>query len=195
MGYTVAVHAKNKNLLCDMWVFMQEYYTKPSALFGRKNDYSRLSVNINKEPGLSYDHSKLAIGFDYNAVGPERDYIFSIIRWMTIKIGKTKRLKAIGDVPYYVYDGYDKCLVIVGDFYNENIPEEYKHCVVDSYGYQTFASQYFGVPAYEEAPDKNIWIQEKLSAYATLAGIPASIVEEKIKNELIRLEALYTKKY
>jgi len=191
MGYSVSVRARSKKLLLNMWNFMQEHYTPPSDLFNKSYNFSRLAVNIfDDESSLSYDSSKLAIGFDYNACDPERDYIYSIINWMALKIGKTYKIRNVGEVPYYVYDGYEKTPIFVESLWKDNIPEKYKWALVTDIGFMPFDKKFIGVPAYDEASDKKKFIEEKLKYYS-IPGMSGRDVEEKIHNELKRLDSLY----
>jgi hypothetical protein len=194
MGYSVSVHAKDIPSLYKMWDFMQKFYTKPTTLFGRKDCYSRLATNFGKGArlyGLSYDHSRSAIGFDYNACGLERDYIFQVVGWMTLKIGKTKTIRNVGEVPYYVYDGHEKSLIFVESIWGDRIPKKYKYAAVNDVGFKSLASEYVGVPAYEKESNKQAWLEERLSAYSKLYGISWQEIDEKIHNELIRLDTEY----
>ena len=103
MGYSIAMRAENKNLQKKMIHFMKENYVLPHILFGRENDYSRLTDNYGSNArrgrsGLSYDNNRMAIGFDFNACEPERDYIFAVTRWMALKVGAKKEFKGLGPV-------------------------------------------------------------------------------------------------
>jgi hypothetical protein len=195
MGYSVTTHAKNKELLLRMWEFMLKHYVEPSKVFGTKNNYSRLAINIKKEceSGLSYDHARLAIGFDYNACEPEWDYIFLVVRWMTLKIGQTKLIKNVGEVPFYVYDGYEKRPVFVKNIWKDKIPEKYKSSAVNKVGFRSLSEKFIGCPAYDEAKNKKEWINKHLEAYAELIEIPWQKVDDKIHQELKKLDAKWAK--
>lgn len=196
MGYSVTAHAKDNPSLYKMWEFMQKYYTKPTTLFGGENCYSRLAVNFGKgaqTEGLSYDRSRSAIGFDYNAVGLERDYIFSVVKWMALKIGKTKLIRNVGEVPYYVYDGHEKGLIFVESIWGDKVPKEDRCCIVNDVGFKALASKYVGCPAYDEAKNKKAWVNKHLKLYSELCGITWQEVDKKIHNELIRLDTEYKK--
>lgn len=192
MGYSVTTRARSKKLLLNMWNFMQEHYTLPSDLFNQYGNYSRLAVNIfEDEYGLSYDSSKLAIGFDYNACEPERDYIYLVVKWMALKIGKTYKLRNVGEVPYYVYDGCEKTPILVESSWKDKISEEYKWALVNDVGFKSLSKSYVGVPAYEDAPDQEKWIEKRLSVYSEIANMPWREVDKKIHDELKKLESLY----
>jgi hypothetical protein len=192
MGYSIATRARSKKLLLNMWDFMQEHYTLPSDLFNQRDNYSRLAVNIfDDESSLSYDSSKLAIGFDYNACEPERDYIYLVVKWMALKIGKSYKIRNVGEVPYYVYDGYEKCPIFVESLWKDNIPEKYKWALVNDIGFESLSKKYVGVPAYENAPNKKKWVEKKLSIYSELIEMPWREVDNKIHDELKKLDSVY----
>lgn len=85
MGYSVAIRARSKKMKGILLDFMERNYRQPSELFNQEHNYSKLTDD------LSYDHGKNAVGFDYNACEPERDYIFAVCRWMAIKAGRTMK--------------------------------------------------------------------------------------------------------
>lgn len=192
MGYSISCIAKNKVLLLKMWEFLQEHYVEPAQLFNQKDNYSRLAINIADSTGLSYDHRKNAIGFDYNACEPERDYIFLVVKWMAIKIGKTIKIKNVGEVPYYIYDGNEKCPIFVKTIWNK-IPDKYKSCIVDDVGFKSLADRYHGVPSFNEAPDKKAWLEERLAIYFELTGMTWQDIDKKIHIELKKLDKAFVK--
>ena len=124
--------------------FMRKNYIPPNKLFRLENNYSCPSWE--REGGdLSYDHGKKSLGFDYGACcDPERHYIYAILRWMALKIGKLKVFKGIGSIPYFVYDGFEASPIITGIPRNK-IPEKYRWALYDKYGYIGLG-QAWGVP-------------------------------------------------
>jgi len=61
--------------------------------------------------------SKYALGFHYGVVtGLEREYAYSLVRWMALKVGKRCRTfghngkegRSNKPIPYYVYDGFER---------------------------------------------------------------------------------------
>jgi hypothetical protein len=192
MGYSITTRAKNKTLLTTMWEFMQTHYVQPMQLFNMPANYSRLAVNINEpEYGLSYDHAKLAIGFDYNAAEPERDYIYNVVRWMALKIGKTYKLKNIGSVPYYIYDGYEKTPIFVKKIWKNNIPLKYQWATVSSLGFKSMASKFLGTPAYNSATNKGTWLEKQLQVYTELMGTPWQTIDKQMHDAIKKLERAY----
>lgn len=57
---------------------------------------------------LSYDKSKLKIGFDYsNSNNFYVEYRLAVLRWMALRVGRKVRLKGYTEpIPYYMFDGY-----------------------------------------------------------------------------------------
>ena len=92
MGYSIAVHAKNKKLHEKMLKFMDKESKTIIDLFGeQKHNYcSRLKKD------LSYCDGKLIIGCDYGGAGIEREYTYQICYWIAWKIGKKNLGKTIG---------------------------------------------------------------------------------------------------
>lgn len=114
MGYTIATPVKSEMAKCKMMAFLKKNFRHFPELEGRKKTaavYYYGPIPNGKKCGLSYDSGKCRIGFDYNASGYERDYIFTICRWIALKVGRlytfpTKnRADLQGDFPVIVYDG------------------------------------------------------------------------------------------
>lgn len=192
MGYSISVRPKYKKSLIKMWDFMQENYTEPKILFNQNGNYSRLALNMDKDNGLSYENNKYAIGFDYNACEPERDYIFSVIKWMAIKISKLYKIKNIGEVPCYIYDGYEIIPVFVKNIWKNIISKEYKHDLVNDIGFKSLSLRFVGVPAYEDSKNKKEWIEEHLRLYYDLTNKSWKEIDKIIHNELKRLNKKFT---
>ena len=109
MGYSIAAPVKSYVARDKMLTFLeQEYKTWPELYYHKpKGTPSYLRGPLGAD--LSYYHGKCYIGFDYNAASGEREYAFSIVRWIALKIGK--QFKKVG-MPYYNYDG-DEVIGIV----------------------------------------------------------------------------------
>ena len=204
MGYSIAMRAENKGLQKKMINFMKENYTFPHILFGGDYDYSRLADNYNSNArrdhsGLSYDHNRMAIGFDFNAFEPERDYIFAITRWMALKIGEKKEFKGLGrPVPYIAYDGGrikdDRWPVLVQEQWEGKPLHGYEWCIVDSVGFQPIESKYADLPRHLKAKtkkEKDIVTKDLIKNMEVLMDRKVSKVNEFIHNELKLLDALW----
>lgn len=133
MGYSVAIRCRTKKLRDEMFRFMDEHFDHPCTIMP-EIDQSAIRPNEKDKQNVSrkleYDQGKIALGFDYSSwlSGPERFYLFSVIRWMALKIGRKRHWKEFGTKPHYVYDGYETCPI----FAEEQAPHGYTQC--DSLG-------------------------------------------------------------
>ncbi|MBD3262183.1 MAG: hypothetical protein GF334_11045 [Candidatus Altiarchaeales archaeon] len=192
MGYSIAIRAANKTLKKQMKSFMENNYRKPHELLGKKNDYSRFT----DDP--SYDSHKRALGFDFNASGLERDYIFAVCRWMALKIGEvSSRWKKLGKaVPFTVYDGGktndDRWPVLVKSEWESVVPDDLAWCLVESTGFQNRYDHYRGLPL-EYGESEEDAINKMIEAESVLYGKPVEEVTKTIENELQRLDGLWKK--
>jgi hypothetical protein len=87
---------------------------------------------------LEYAHAKCQLGFDYVAAGgAEREYVYALIRWMALHIGRRKRQFRMGTLkrpaPYYVYDGVEATPVLLGPEWLD-APECFGPYQVDPFG-------------------------------------------------------------
>ena len=193
MGYSIAIRCKNKELKEKMITFMEANYRGWSKIGNQQDDYSRFSDD------LSYDSGKMAIGFDYNACEPDRDYIFAVCRWMALKIGRKRRWKELGLIPFYVCDGGhtadDRFPILVKDEWEKKAPNSYEWCLVTSTGFKPVENKYKGSPLYEEYKKKgrvNEFITKHTSIYENLFG-GCKKVNKLISDELKRLDDLWRK--
>ena len=128
MGYSIATPVRSHKLKEKMFTFLEEHYRSWSQIMKYEDEYVRGPTD-----DLSYDQGTCRIGFDYGALGdPERCYIFSILTWISIKVGKRKSFKKIGgSFLYYVYDGFDSIPILF-----ESVgKKEYDQFIVNKYGY------------------------------------------------------------
>lgn len=197
MGYTIACRAKDRKVLKKMADFMEVHYRKPHEIFNQKNDYSILSNNAfhTDDSKLSYDRNPLAIGFDYNACDPERDYIFSVTRWMALKIGKTKKFKSLDiEVPYYVYDGGhcgdDRWPLLVDTVWKDKDVGDYGWCIISPVGFKSKKHKYIGSPVWDSlnSKERKSYIDYLDKATKDLTGLSIKEIDSIIKRELLKLE-------
>jgi hypothetical protein len=122
MGYSIGIRVKSGAAYAKMLAFMSEHYRPWTAVIGHPDGKSFAS---SPSDDLAYDsRGKLTLGFDYGCVLDwEREHIYVILRWMAIKVGRTRRSFRKDSVtpstldepvPYIVYDGYDPWPVLVG---------------------------------------------------------------------------------
>ncbi len=130
MGYSVAITARSlkaRNLILSFmnkeyrpWKELDKTY-KVQNSFGPTND-------------LGYNDGLLKVGFNMSACDPEYTYIFTIIKWMALQVGRkqkvTKEVRKCDPnfewpkLPYLVYDGYETWPIITNDV--QNVPTDYK---------------------------------------------------------------------
>lgn len=104
MGCSVAAPLKSFKAQQGMLSFLREhlrpvYWNNPKDTL----DWSKAMTD-----DLSYDQSKLKIGFDYsNSQNFYGRYRLAVIRWMALRVGRKVRLEGYSEaVPYYRFDGY-----------------------------------------------------------------------------------------
>lgn len=204
MSYSVSVRARTKKLQVLMFGFMESHYRRPSEIFRQKDDYSRFTSNhlSDEATHLSYDSHARAIGFDYSACEPERDYIFDVCRWMALKIGKVKEFKHLPfPVSCYCYDGLKNIPILAGVSITQIKPEHrntFNYLITTKLGYKSIIRRYSGVPAYEEARrsgEAKKYIEGYKELYSEMAGMPYEKLVKTIKKELRRLEGIWCRKY
>jgi hypothetical protein len=176
MGYSIAIRA-SKELRNKLFTFMEKNYREPHTVLGGEYSYSSLGKT------LSYDHSKQALGFDYNSgVGEqERFYIYAVLCWLALKSDKTMETP-FGMTHYYVYDGSEKTPVLIESEWAEKIPKRYEQYLTDKNGFYDYKRMY-----------ENKWTQEMDVAFKQLNGISVDELNQIVKVELNRLDELWTK--
>lgn len=131
MGYSVAVTAKSQKAKATMMAFMAEHY-RPFHVVSGIGDRSDASAPTDD---LSYCHGKLKLGIDYGCVsGPERKYVYGIIYFMALRIGR--RVNFHGQrYPAYDYDSQDTVLLFRSTEEVEAIKAEIES---SSYGWSVY---------------------------------------------------------
>jgi len=132
MGYSVSIRVKDPALRKKAVAFMRREFRAFSEVIGKEMDTGVKWGPI--EGPLAYDRRSSVIGFDYSHMSePESHYIYSILRWMALRFGDTKKFKGkIGERPFvtkkfkskkisfrpfvfYVKDGCEHWAVVVTD--------------------------------------------------------------------------------
>jgi len=108
MGYSMAAPIRSKELRAKMLAFLKKHWRNWPTLNVMPKDPQFLSEP--RGSGLSYDHGRQRIGFDFNASEGERMYGWCICAWMALRVGRKGR----DGIPYFMYDGDEKIPVIVG---------------------------------------------------------------------------------
>lgn len=193
MGYSIAAHARDKRSRDLMYDYLEKHYREPFKVFGGEAAYSHYATGKD----LSYDHHRLAIGFDYNACEPERDYIFAVTKWMVLKIGDTREYIGLGPVPTFYYDGgycaADRWPLLIKAVWKNKVPKEWAWCVVNDVGHRSSLHKYKGVPRYDEADavGKKAFLKEKSDNMKALCGYSLVEIDKILLRELKRLDRLW----
>lgn len=150
MGYSIAIRVRSETQRLKFLKFMQMNFHHWSIVCGKPPSEWQGSAS-DPTDDLSYGDTRASIGFDYQSgvYGFERDYIYSVIRWMAIKVGdrKTKMLvdgdeegnvihEFSGPTPYYIYD-VEKALnpvLVVTEEEAACFPTHQRHWSVDEWG-------------------------------------------------------------
>src|SRR5574343_1336746 len=167
MGYSVAARAKNRELQTKMLAFLAKNFKLWPEVIGKPK---RGSYASRPQSQLDYDHGRTSIGFDYNAYGGEREYIFAIFRWVAIKVGR--RTPGGAKIPFYVYDGNE-----VEPIYQHE-PHDARANTVDEWG----------VPVYDK---QNLTTGGRWRPQAMLEALEEKDAFDHIRKEIQRLDALW----
>ena len=150
MGYSLAIRVRSDELRQKFLKFLQNNFRRWSVVCGKDPSEWHGSAS-DPTDNLSYCGTKTSIGFDYQSgmFGFERDYIYSVIRWMAIKVGDRKDRMLIDEddegavilefpesTPYYIYDG-EKALnpvLVVTEEQAETLTDRPRHWSVDEWG-------------------------------------------------------------
>lgn len=144
MGYSLSVLPRNDQLSKRMLRFMKKNYRKWSNVLG----FGPESISTGEfTDNVSYGAKKACVGFDYasHCHGWERAYVYCVIRWIALKIGR-KQSKFKRDsgpawkfpepVPYIRYDGIEEWPILLVANEREakkTIPTK-RWCCVDKFG-------------------------------------------------------------
>jgi hypothetical protein len=138
MGYSLSTVAKSKAAQERMLAFMEKHYEPAWKVRGLKEGAEFISAPMDD---LSYAHSKNQIGFDFNASGFEREYMFTVTHWMALKIGRLTDSAKLDDedvffggdpAPFILYDGDDRWPVLNRPL--KEIPKRLHWCGTDRLG-------------------------------------------------------------
>lgn len=114
MSYSVATPAKSKKAKKEMIAFMSAHFRPAHMLLPLTEKVDRSTTGVLSHEQLAYDEGITKLGFNYS--GPDnKEYLFSLCRWMALKIGRKTAFKDYGidtKVPYYVYDGTESVPVL-----------------------------------------------------------------------------------
>jgi hypothetical protein len=150
MGYSLAIRVRSNKLRQEFLKFLQSNFHRWSIVCGKDPSKWQGSAGDPTET-LSYGGSSTSIGFDYSSgmYGFERDYIYSVIRWMAIKVGDRKKQMLIDEsgagpvihqfsepTPYYLYDGEPMLnpILVVTEKQAVDLPKDQCQLAIDEWG-------------------------------------------------------------
>jgi hypothetical protein len=168
MGYSVAAPVRSQELFEKMYRFIAKNFRMWPEVMGEPGWFSYASRPL-RTGQLSYDNGRRSIGFDYNAYGGEREYIFALVRWMAIKVG---RRTPYAKIPFYVYDGHEVEPIYMTE------PHDQRANTVDEWG----------VPVYDK---ENLTSGGKWRVLAMLETLDEGDALDVIRKEIQRLDALW----
>jgi hypothetical protein len=139
MGYSVSVKARTSELAERMEAFFEREYRPYQQVWGFESGAQYSSV-----PSRDFSYHQGAkknpacVGIDFNAAGFERGYVMGLGRWMTLRIGcsrksfKDPKAKFEKPVPYIIYDVDDGWPLLVQPL--DKTPKNLRWCCVDELG-------------------------------------------------------------
>jgi hypothetical protein len=150
MGYSISIQVSSNPLRKKLLDFMGVNYRRWSVVCGKDpSEWSGSSRGPTDD--ISYGVDKTSIGFDYGPMqGFERDYIYSVLRWMAIKVGDRKlEMNTDEDeygpdepvtfsepIPYYRYDcdSHFTPILVVTKEQEAALLKDHRHWAVDEWG-------------------------------------------------------------
>jgi hypothetical protein len=155
---------------------------------------------------LDYSYARCELGFNYQAAGgAEREYVYAVVRWMALQVGRRRRRFAEGGLdspaPYYGYDEGVVLPVLLG----EDWPSPPK-------GFRPYLVDQFGLPVDSEVARDLAWFHLPVGTYERISvthhgkspkdireafiqsGVErAKVVLQFIRAEVARLDALWAR--
>ena len=159
-----------------------------------------------KITGLASTKGKCIIGFDYpsHIEGVEHEYVFSVIRWVAIKVGKRRRtfrgegLELPKPVPYYVYDGLEPSPILLEDEWGK-VPPKLLSSVHTRLGMRItpavareLAWRFLSDEAYIKAAYPGLTAQQVEDTLIETGLEDAQLVLQTISDEIERLDGHWT---
>lgn len=186
-----------------MFEFLLEHFLPWPELLGEE---SLARFRGPSTDNLEAAKGKCIIGFDYpNLIeGPEHEYVFSVVRWVAIRVGKRRRtfrfdgLELDKPVPYYVFDGLEPSPILLEDEW-ENVPPNLLSCVHTRLGLRItpqvareLAWRFLDDEAYLKAAYPGMTQEEIRETLISTGMEDAQEVLTTIRHEIARLDALWT---
>ena len=230
MGYSISIQVSSIKIRKRMLHFMEQNFRRWCTVCGSKPDEWQGSAS---NPTDDIFNRPKAIGFHYQSgmYGFERDYIYSVLRWMAIKVG-VRRSKMKTDetdegeevatfpepVPYYNYDGDPTFtpILVVTEEQATALTKNQRHWAVDEWGIRIGStvvdsqimscigisgpngpdilteSKALGEPPKEDGKEREAWFDRRRVVYLKYLKPEIDTNIEQIRQEIRRLDQLWT---
>jgi len=162
MGYSASTPMKSTKARDEMIAFLEEHYrpwldVQPTGIEdGMLNSYMTSedydwSTHICTGEELAYNPGKLKVGFNFShSGGILGHYGFSILRWMALRAGKTRKVSQKefpglkGSFPVFQYDYDPAWPVLPRSQYEGNVPKKVEWCLTDDNGFKPYRRPWDG---------------------------------------------------
>lgn len=173
MGYTIAAPVRSEKQKRLMTLFLEVEFRHFKSDLGRKEFYTSIPLPDGYAyygrsiRNLTYDGGGCRIGFNLNASNGEREYIFTLTRWIALKVGRLKRFELFEDkANYYVFDGYEAVPVLVRGQW-KHVPKKYRFVMCDPLGRNEPLLRPLGRPSaiqlfFGDDPKTRKWIAKEM---------------------------------
>jgi hypothetical protein len=177
MGYTIAVHTVDETAQQKLAQFLAKELRFPETLARDTQAGPGVGLGWNGRHAtdefltLNGDQHPLAIGFDYASwiSGCDRELVHNITRWMALQVGSNMAFEGLGQLPFWVYDGYEARPILLREQWTTKpLPADYVH--------ETLCDE-LGMKPVPESP-----------LYEALLGMQPRESNRIIKDEILRLQ-------
>lgn len=205
-GYSISVPAKSHKLKEQMRAFLREEY-RPWPTVVEDEELAAGFAGPLMDDELSHTAGRCIVGFDYGQVaGPEREYHYSLMRWVALKIGKHRsrfrspHVVLSTGVPYVMFDASETWPVLLEGLWPAP-PDNVRGHLCDSLGMRMDLDSIAQELAWYHIPDGTY---ERITAThqgRSISDIETALVEagfdgahrtlRVIRSQLARLDALW----
>jgi len=96
------MHPTTPKIGREMLAFADKHFPMFTDIIGVRGEHNYYRGPLPSKE-LSYCNRRGHIGFDYNSSDEEREWVYTLIRWMAVKVGRRTR----AGFPRYLYDGHE----------------------------------------------------------------------------------------
>lgn len=181
MGYSCAIHCRNKDLQQKMLKFLKKNYRRPEEVLGLEGR----ADSSNPSDNLSYEDNKLCLGFDFCCMPEDvSHYVWSVLVWMSFKVGRRRWFNKLNaTVPFVVYDGGndkdDFWPRLLKSEWEDKVPKAFQYCLVDDLGFSSIVGK--------------IYTLRQKVGLRMLIGRGLKKQDKLVRDELFRLNELWEK--